>query len=155
MRPDLEKTRIMTTIVNSVRATMAGAMKEAMKIPEVQVNVLRANGLTSFLSSLRGWVVPLGMIAGASAAPGGGAPLRARVGRRARLATPRARARARTAVRRRFRSAAGWMVYPALTTDFKVNTLGIEKAPPSGQTYEFEKEAVGENPELTAGNVKG
>ena len=47
------------------------------------------------------------------------------------------------------------MVYPALTTDFKVNTLGIEKAPPSGQTYEFEKEAVGENPELTAGNVKG
>ena len=93
MRPDLEKTRIMTTIVNSVRATMAGAMKEAMKIPEVQVNVLRANGLTSFLSSLRGWAVPLGMIAGASAAPGGGAPLRARFDGRARLATPRARAR--------------------------------------------------------------
>ena len=84
MRPDLEKTRIMTTIINSVRATMAGAMKEAMKIPEVQVNVLRANGLTSFLSSLRGWAVPLGMIAGASAAPGGGAPLRARFDARAR-----------------------------------------------------------------------
>lgn len=50
---------------------------------------------------------------------------------------------------------AGWMVWPALTTDFKVNTLGVEKAPPSGQKFEFEKEAVGENPEMSAGNVKG
>ena len=41
------------------------------------------------------------------------------------------------------------MVWPALTTDFKVNTLGVEKAPPSGQKFEFEKEAVGEVPAMT------
>eukprot|EP00631_Chrysoreinhardia_giraudii_P007353 CAMPEP_0197428094 /NCGR_PEP_ID=MMETSP1170-20131217/40110_1 /TAXON_ID=54406 /ORGANISM="Sarcinochrysis sp, Strain CCMP770" /LENGTH=82 /DNA_ID=CAMNT_0042955815 /DNA_START=24 /DNA_END=272 /DNA_ORIENTATION=+ len=42
---------------------------------------------------------------------------------------------------------AGWMVFPALTDSFK-QSIGLEKAPPSGQTYEYEKGDVGEVPEL-------
>ena len=125
-----------------------GMVTTAMKNPDVKVNVVRVKGLTDVLKGLAGWGVPLGMIAGASA--------RVRFQRRASrdALAPRARAiRPGASKRRAF--AAGWMVWPALTTDFKVNTLGVEKAPPSGQKFEFEKEAVGENPEMSAGNVKG
>jgi len=119
-----------------------GMVTTAMKNPDVKVNVVRVKGLTDVLKGLAGWGVPLGMIAGASA--------RVRFQRRA---SRDALAPRDTSKRRAF--AAGWMVWPALTTDFKVNTLGVEKAPPSGQKFEFEKEAVGENPEMSAGNVKG
>mmetsp|Transcript_9441 Transcript_9441/g.13076 ORF Transcript_9441/g.13076 Transcript_9441/m.13076 type:complete len:87 (-) Transcript_9441:213-473(-) len=43
---------------------------------------------------------------------------------------------------------AGWCVYPALTTEFK-QSIGLEKVPPSGQQFQFEKEGVGEVPTLS------
>mmetsp|Transcript_343 Transcript_343/g.1010 ORF Transcript_343/g.1010 Transcript_343/m.1010 type:complete len:92 (-) Transcript_343:345-620(-) len=45
-----------------------------------------------------------------------------------------------------------WCVYPALTTSFK-QSIGLEKAPPSNQDFEFSKEGVGEVPELVKGSV--
>ena len=47
----------------------------------------------------------------------------------------------------------GWLVFPALTQSFKTEVLGF-KAPPSGTKFAFEKEAVGENVEMTEGSVK-
>ena len=124
-----------------------GMVTTAMKNPDVKVNVVRVKGLTDVLKGLAGWGVPLGMIAGASA--------RVRFPRRAPSRDALAPRAIRPGVSKRRAFATGWMVWPALTTDFKVNTLGVEKAPPSGQKFEFEKEAVGENPEMSAGNVKG
>ena len=124
-----------------------GMVTTAMKNPDVKVNVVRVKGLTDVLKGLAGWGVPLGMIAGASA--------RVRFPRRAPSRDALAPRAIRPGASKRRAFAAGWMVWPALTTDFKVNTLGVEKAPPSGQKFEFEKEAVGENPEMSAGNVKG
>lgn len=46
------------------------------------------------------------------------------------------------------------MVWPALTTDFKV-MLGVMSAPHSGTSFEYEKEDVGIAPELSGGSVKG
>ena len=43
--------------------------------------------------------------------------------------------------------AAGWMIWPALTTEFK-QSVGLEAVPPSGQEFNYEKEGVGEVPEL-------
>lgn len=39
------------------------------------------------------------------------------------------------------------MVYPALTSSFK-QSIGLEKPPPSGQIFEYEKSDIGEVPEL-------
>ena len=48
--------------------------------------------------------------------------------------------------------AAGWCVYPALTTSFK-QSIGIEKVPPSNQEFIYEKGEIGEAPELVSGSV--
>lgn len=65
-----------------------------------------------------------------------------------------AHARAASVPRGDALSRVGWMVWPALTTDFKV-MLGVMSAPHSGTSFEYEKEDVGIAPELSGGSVKG
>ena len=96
----------------------------------------------------------------AVAAVGHTHPLRTGTGQRKRTASPPSADRQSSAARAVIPGwvlplgmIGGWLVFPALTQSFKTEVLGF-KAPPSGTKFAFEKEAVGENVEMTEGSVK-